>query len=182
MATVKRTNPKALEKINLKMKQLEGVETKVGWFETSKYEDGRPVAAVAAGNELGIQSRNIPARPFMRPASIDNASAWSLVAQRGAQAILRGDATAQQVMEALGLKSEGDIAKKISEIVSPPLSPITLGVRKYKQEGKPVTGATIGEIARLLHEGLLDVSGISTKPLNDTGHMIATLTHSTEST
>ena len=83
-------------------------------------------------------------------------------------------------MELLTLKAEGDVSKAIAEVNAPPLSKITLGARKYRAEGKKVTGATIGEIARLIDENKLDVSGVSTKPLNETGLMSATLTHVVE--
>ena len=83
-------------------------------------------------------------------------------------------------MEILCLKAEGDVAAKIASITSPPLSPITLGARKYRQQGKTVTGATIGEIARKLKDGTLDISGVSDKPLVDSSLMINTLTSTVE--
>ena len=39
---------------------------KVGFFSTAKYQDGTPVAAVAAWNEFG--TKTIPERPFFRNA------------------------------------------------------------------------------------------------------------------
>ena len=35
---------------------------KVGWFEKSRYETGEYVAEIAAQNEFGNPSKNIPAR------------------------------------------------------------------------------------------------------------------------
>lgn len=83
-------------------------------------------------------------------------------------------------MGLLTIKAEGDVAKTIESITSPPLSQITLGARKYRAEGKKVTGATIGEIARLLDEKKLDVSGVPNKPLDDTHAMLEHLTHVVE--
>lgn len=46
----------------------------VGFFESAKYPDGTPVAAVAAYNEFG--SDKTPARPFMRVAIDKNRDKW----------------------------------------------------------------------------------------------------------
>ena len=37
----------------------------VGFFKTARYSDGTYVAAVAAWNQFGVPSRNIPERPFL---------------------------------------------------------------------------------------------------------------------
>ena len=177
---IKSSNPKAFSKLKAALKDLDGYETKVGWFESAVYESGRPVAAVAAGNELGIPSRSIPARPFMRPTADDKTPEWTELSGRVSTRVLEGKMTAEQAMDALGQKAASDVAQTITQVLSPPLSPITLGARKYRMQGKEVTGATIGEIARKLKEGKLDVSGVSTKPLQDTGVMLDTLTHITE--
>lgn len=180
MATVKRSNPKAFEILDARIKELSGLETKVGWFATAKYENGTPVALAAAANEIGHGPT--PPRPFFRPTSVKEKSSWSDLMKRGAKAIVNGKTTARTVFEALGSKVEGDVVKTISQITQPPLSPITIGLRKYKQlhPNERITGATVGKVARLLREGKLDVSGVSTKPLNETGHMIATLTSVTD--
>lgn len=177
---IKSSNPKAFAKLKAALKDLDGYETKVGWFESAVYESGRPVAAVAAGNEFGIPDRSIPARPFMRPTVDESTSQWTETATRMSTRVLEGKMSAEKAMDVLGQQAEANIAKTITQVLTPPLSPITLGARKYRQQGKEVTGATIGEIARKLKEGKLDVSGVSTKPLQDTGVMLDTLTHVTE--
>lgn len=178
---MRRDNPKAFATLDARLKELAGVETKVGWFESATYPDGRPVAAVAAGNELGIPSRSIPARPFMRPTASEQKPKWGGTSGMLAKRVLVGKMTAVEAMDALGLVAEGDISKTIASIWAPPLSPITLMARKYREEGKKVTGATIGEIAGKIKAGKGEFSA-NTKPLNESGHMIATLTHITEKT
>lgn len=183
MLELKRGNPKGFSVLIDALSALDGVQTKVGWFETAIYPDGRPVAAVAAGNELGIASRSIPPRPFFRPTIADKQpAAWPAIAATLSKRVLAGQMTAHDAIDTFGKFVEGDIALKIRSITSPPLSPITLGARKYREQGKKVTGATIGEIARKLKEGKLDVSGVSNKPLVDSALMIDTLTHVTEKT
>lgn len=146
------------------MKMLEnllGLDTskvgKVGWLESAKYPDGQSVAYVATIQEYGSAPQGIPPRPMMRPTINEQEQSWRKIAQQGARAILSGKATNQTVLEAIALKSSGDIRKKIASITSPALSFSTIAARKSKLASK---GAT----------------GVSTKPLVDTGVLLATLT------
>lgn len=180
MPEIKRGDGKGFRILIKALDSLDGLHGAAGWFEKSAYPDGRPVAAVAAGNEFGIASRSIPPRPFMRPTVAEKKSQWRQVAAGLAKRVLAGQMTAYDAMDTLGGVIEGDISKTIASVTQPPLSQITLGARKYREQGKKVTGATIGEIARKLAEGKLDVSGVSDKPLVDTSVMIDTLTHVTE--
>ena len=182
MPEVKRGNGSGFKVLIEALNALDGLGGRAGWFEKSAYPDGRPVAAVAAGNEFGIASRSIPPRPFFRPTIADKKSSWRQTAADLSKRVLAGKMTAYDAMDTLGGVIEGDVSKTIVSITSPPLSPITLGARKYREQGKKVTGATIGEIARKLKEGKLDISGVSDKPLVDTSVMIDTLTHVTEKT
>lgn len=60
------SNPNAFEAIKLALKELEGLQGKVGWLERDDYEEtDMTVAQVAAQNELGNPSRSIPPRPFL---------------------------------------------------------------------------------------------------------------------
>lgn len=180
MADATQTNPQAFKALGDRLDAFDKVTGKVGWFESAVYPDGTPVAYAAAINELGSPANNIPSRSFMRSTALEKDGAWKDLASTISKKILAGEMTPQDGMELLALQAEGDIAKKIASITSPPLSPITLGVRKYKSQGKTITGATIGEIARKLHDGTLDVSGVSDKPLVDTSLMVDTLTHKVE--
>lgn len=178
---IKQSNPHWSKEFDLKLKELDGYETSVGWFDTAKYEDGTPVAGVAAVQELGYGP--IPPRPFMRPAEIE-ANGWKDTAAFAAKKVLDGSFTGKQAMDYIGTVAEGDILEAIVDVTQPPLSEITLGLRKWKQDnpGEKVTGSIVGQVAKQLKAGTLDTSGVSDKPLNDTGHMIATLTHLTTST
>lgn len=176
-------NPNVLHDINLRLKELEGYNAKVGWFESSVYNDekGTPVASVAAIQELGSVKRSIPPRPFMRPAVDENHKDWAEMAREDSKKIVKGEMKPEIAMQRLGSIAQGAVSENIATLTSPPLSPITLGVRKYKSEGKEVTGATIGEIAAALADGTLDVSGVPTKPLEDTGYMSTSLESVVES-
>ena len=177
MAEVTRENPNAFKTLADALGAMDGVTGKVGWFAGAAYPDGTPVAYVASIQEFGVPSQNIPSRSFMRSTALEKDGEWREIANTLSARVLAGKMTPAQAMEILTLQAEGDIAAKIASIQAPPLSPITLGARKYRSQGKKVTGATIGEIARKLKEGKLDVSGVSTKPLVDTAVLVNTISH-----
>ena len=79
--TIRRDNPKALENI---AKALQPGTVKIGWFPSARYDDEKstPVAAIAAQNEYGNPNKNIPARPFIRPAIIRDQKTWEDIAKR----------------------------------------------------------------------------------------------------
>jgi hypothetical protein len=180
MVEVKRDNPNAFKTLAESLSALEGVTGKVGWFESAQYPDGTPVAYVAAIQEFGSPANKIPSRSFMRSTAAESDKKWKETAARVSARVLEKKMTAKDAMEALTLQAEGDVAAKIASIQAPPLSQITLGVRKYKQMGRKISGATIGEIAHKLDEGTLDVSGVSTKPLVDSAVMVNSLSHVVE--
>jgi hypothetical protein len=177
-----RSNPKAFEKLNLALKQLEGVETKVGWFPSAVYPDGTPVALAAAANEFGHGP--VPPRPFFRTTGAAEKANWSQYAAQGAKDVLNGRLTAMQVMDGLGERAQEDVKETINQITSPPLSPITLELRamKHKNPELRITGTLIGQVAaKVKQPGYQLASGTPDKPLIDSRLLITTLTHTTES-
>ena len=129
----------------------------VGWFPSSVYpvdpegflgkyqSGGAPVAAVAFLQEFG--SKKIPARPFMRPTITKQSKHWGVIVSH----LIKPDAQAEDVVELIGLRMQGDIREAIVEVTSPALSEFTLEQRQARGNS-------------------------SEKPLNDTGYMMATLT------
>lgn len=184
MTEVTRKNPKAFEKIDLALKALDGLTGKVGWFYNAVYEGGRPVAAVAAGNELGIASRSIPPRPFMRPTVAERKQAWRDTVAMASVAVLKGEISAEDAMAQLTKQAEGDVAKTITQVYDPPLSPITIWLRAKRRgllgPDVTVTGKTVGEAARAVAAPGYVQPNVQTKPLNDSGHMFDTLSSKVE--
>ena len=172
MAIVSQSGGKALERLNLAIKQLEGATAQVGFFPESRYPSGTPVAQVAAYQELG--TGKIPPRPYFRTAIQTKSQEWSNTAEEGSKAILKGNASISDVMSAIGIQAQEDVKTAIDEVLSPPLSPITIGLRAYKLKypDEKITGATIGKVARMLADGTLNTSGAPTKPLEETFRMI----------
>jgi hypothetical protein len=181
MATAGRSNPKAFEVLLGKLKELDRVQTAVGWFPGAKYDDGTPVALAAAANEFGHGPT--PPRPFFRPTIAAEQTAWSRYAAQGAKAVLAGKISAFDVMDGLGERAQEDVKETINQITSPALSPITLELRsmKHKDPNLRITGAIVGQAAaRVRQPGYQLASGTPDKPLIDTKNLITTLTHTTE--
>ena len=139
------------------LKTLNKKKLNVGWFESSKYEDGMPVAQVAIMNEFGSVAKNKPPRPFMRNAISDNENRWSKTANQVSKNILKGQSI-ETGLNLLGVVVESDVKKSIVDITSPALAQSTINARKSRVAKGRKIQATIE------------------KPLIDTGYMLATLT------
>jgi hypothetical protein len=140
------------ERLRLILKGVTDKVAKVGFFPSSKYPDGTPVAYVAAIQENGVPELGIPARPFMRTTVAEKTPEWRGIAQQGAQAIVAGNATGEQVLEALGLVAAGHVRQTISKISTPPLAEATIAARRRGMADKQTTG---GLTKPLVHTGLL---------------------------
>ena len=109
---------------------------KVGFFSTAKYQDGTPVAAVAAWNEFGTET--IPEWPFFRRALAE--------AERGVSNILaKGIDTKKMVVDEqlagrVGEYVQGEIQASIIALNDPPNSPKTIAQKRKKLHGKKGTG------------------------------------------
>lgn len=137
MRITQTTNPYLLSKA---IKELQKKSLQVGWNEEAKYEDGDSVAQVAAQNEFGNPSKNIPPRPFMRPAIAENSDKWKQIIKREAKKIINGKATASSSLETLGLTVSGDIRKSITQVTSPALKTSTVEARlRGKKQGNKVS-------------------------------------------
>lgn len=143
---------------------LSQTDGKVGWFESARYEGGKPVAGIAAVQEYGSASRGIPPRPYFRPTAEEQRPAWGKTAEQVSKAIIQGHMPPGALMEALCLKAESDVRRAIIAVTTPALKPATIAARKRKlAPGSKISAPT------------QKTMGI-TKPLVDSGLMLATLT------
>lgn len=156
-----RTAGPGAERLRLLLSNVTDKVGKVGFFDTSKYEDGTPVAYVATIHEYGSPEQGIPPRPFMRTTVETKQTEWKAIATQGAKAMLAGNATGVQVLEAIGLKAAGDLRRAISQINTPPLKEATVAARRRGKADKQTTGSL-------------------TKPLVDTGTMLNAVSSSVE--
>lgn len=124
-------NPKALiSEISQDLKALaDKNQLKVGFFETSKYQNGIFVADVAKNNEFG--TLEIPSRPFFRNAIENNSKKWINFL---AQDLVKSE-NAEISYNRLGEVARGDIVKSINQTNSPANSPLTI---KAKGSSKPL--------------------------------------------
>lgn len=123
--------PASISKAVAVLNGLEGLEGKVGWFESATYKDGPPVAYVATIHEFGAPSQGIPARPFMRPAVAEKGQSWVDLLGQGAKAALNGSVSPAAVLEAVTLRAAGDVAIAIRAVTSPPLKPATVARKGF---------------------------------------------------
>jgi hypothetical protein len=161
MPTVTRKPGPDADRLRVFVAGLDGLRGKVGWFESSHYPNGVPVAYVAAIQEFGYPAGGIPPRLGMRATAKEKTGEWREVARRGAKAALKGGTSAYAAMELLGLKAAGDVRKHISQVTSPPLKAATIQARLRKRSNK----SKVGNL---------------TKPLVDSGELIDSLTNRTE--
>jgi hypothetical protein len=161
MPTVTNKNPQAFSQLEARLKELGKFEVKAGWFSSSVYGNGTPIAYVAAIQEYGYAAGGIPPRPFMRPTIARERNNWIALMRSGAKAILAGNETVASVLDKIGGKAAGDVAKTIASITSPALKTATIAARARKRADRTVTASL-------------------SKPLVDSGIMVDSLTHVVE--
>lgn len=163
---------KALESAN-------GETLQVGWLSSANYDGDTPVAQVAFWQEFGTKSA--PPRPFFRPAIADNEDKWAKLVESGASAVIEGRATMADVFNGLGLMAQADVKNAITG-PQEALSPVTLALRRLKNEGVEINGTLVGAVAAAIANGETGSGQLgapygNTTPLNDTGMMLATITY-----
>ena len=95
---------------------------KVGFFSTARYEDGTPVAAVAAWNEFG--TKNIPERPFFRNALAESERGVSNILAKGIDT--KKMVVGEQLAGRVGAHVQGKIQDSITSLKEPPNAPETV--------------------------------------------------------
>ncbi len=151
MVDVKRSHPNAIKDLTQLIENLGRSEGKVGWFESARYEDGTPVAYIASIQEYGSPSKNIPPRLGMRFTAMAKRDKWRSTAEILAKNVIKKSISEHAAMEQFTQIAEGDVLEHISSNPPPPLKPKTLASRKRRGRG--------------------------TQTLNDSGYMIATISH-----
>lgn len=169
----KRERPLAVALKNIAEMLEDDYAVFVGWFnDGNNYDTGEPVYEVAKVQEFGgtgDEGNNIPARPFIRPAMDNERQKWidfidnAIKAELGKGA--KGDFA--RAFEKLGLMVQGDIQDYIHRVQNPPLAPLTLAKRAEKR------GLTKEQTENMSTERY----AVFSKPLEDTGQMISTVSY-----
>lgn len=137
----------------------------IGWFRDQIHpESNAPIPEIASlVSEGGVNGRGvrIPPRPFMKLAIEKNGKKWSAALSRLTRAELRKGRAAdmETVLWKVGEIAKEDIVAEIDALTEPPLSPVTIEIRKkrYQSEGKTFNKASLE------------------KPLIDTGAMVGSI-------
>lgn len=104
-------------------KMGKGGTLRVGFLEGSTYPDGTSVPYVAAIQEFGDPSHNLPPRSYFRSMIAEKASGWGPSMGRVAVA------NAYDLDQTLGQMGEGirgQLQTSIRDLISPPLKPATV--------------------------------------------------------
>ena len=140
----------------------------VGFLEDATYPEGTPVAQVAFWQEFG--STRFPARSFFRPMIADKKAGWAIAMARISKA---NGMDTKQTLELMGTGIKDQLTSSIVNTPQPPLSEITLMLRKMKDDDPTlvVSGRTVAEAAQRVARGERGATGTRAKPLIDTGLM-----------
>ena len=138
----------------------------VGFLENATYPEGTPVAQVAFWQEFG--TTRFQARPFFRPMIAAKSPGWGAAM---AKVFKSTNKDTRQTLELMGTGIKDQLTSSIVNTPQPPLSEITLMLRKMKDDDPQlvVTGRTVAEAAARVARGERGASGTRAKPLIDTG-------------
>ena len=117
------------------MQDLKNTVVKVGYFENSKRTDGLPNAYVAAINELGSPTNNIPPRRTLGPALQNNKEEFSKIIANSFK-----NGTIRDGFELIGQLAVSKVRSEIATLKNPPLKESTIRARlRGKKQGKSVS-------------------------------------------
>lgn len=164
-----------LAKITAKLSNAKDV--KVGFLRGATYPDGTSVAMVAAIQEYGAPKAGIPPRPYFRTMIKQKSKEWP----KAIAGLLKdNDYDANLTLEQTGAAVAGQLRQSIADLYAPPLSPVTLMLRKmFGNDHSAITGRAVGEARARVAAGE-STAGVSTKPLVWTGHMLQSVDHEVE--
>ncbi len=146
-----------LSELRARAEELERFKVFVGWLESARYDDGTPIAGVAAVHEYGSPIRRIPPRPYLRTAKEENRESWKKLVDFVSKQILSGNMKVEDALEMFGLKISGDIKKAIKNISSPALKQKTIANRLRKK----ADGKTVGNLDKPLIETAIMINSVT---------------------
>ena len=134
------------------------------------YPDGTSVPMVAAIMEYGAPAVGIPPRSYFRTMVKAKQGGWGDALGRN---LVAQDYDAEKALSAMGEGIQGQLRDSISSLDAPALSPVTLMLRTMFPVSGPRPGSykDVAEARALVERGE-DYSGVSTKPLIWTGHLM----------
>lgn len=113
-----------VKKTNFDPRKLKEGVCRVGFFETARYDDNTPVAAVARWNEYGTPK--IPMRPFVRPALHQNRSQLIAILRSRYKQAMKDNKNTMEVLFDFGEMCTEMIQDQIRTTTTPPNAPSTI--------------------------------------------------------
>jgi hypothetical protein len=161
------------DKLQAELQRMVGEVTtaqsvKVGFLANATYPDGTPVAMVAAIQNWGAPRAGIPPRPFFSNMIVAKQAEWGPAT--GAL-LVANNYNAARTLAQVGEAISGQLREGIINTNDPPLSQVTLMIRKMKSEGATITRKSL-KVARQRLDAGESVAGVSTKTLIETSNMI----------
>lgn len=166
----------ALEEIAKKLTTAATVE--VGFLQDATYDNGTSVAMVAAIQEFGAPKAGIPPRPFFRTMIKDKSGEWP---DAVSNLLIENDYDARKTLSQTGEAIKGQLQQSIVDTNGPPLSEVTLMLRQMKAENPDlvVNASTVVEARERVAAGER-ASGVSTKPLVESGVLLRSVDYNVE--
>jgi hypothetical protein len=130
MATIRGGDRMTAYLRDLSRKVSRGAALKVGFLEGATYEDGTPVATIAAIQNWGAPSRGIPPRPFFTNMVRDKSDGWGPALGRIMEA---NDFDARQSLALMGEGIAGQLRQSIVDTNSPPLAQSTIDRKGFSK-------------------------------------------------
>ena len=115
----------------MSQKLSSAASVEVGFLEDSTYPDGTSTAMVAAIQEFGAPSRNIPPRPFFRGMISDKSPEWP---EAVAGLLHENDYDAKRTLELSGAAIKGQLQEAITKFDGVPLSPKTVAAKGFSKQ------------------------------------------------
>ncbi len=101
------------KKLEKELKELCGMEVRVGFQHgKAKEENGADICDVAAWNELGVESKKIPSRPFLRKSVDENKEEIEAFLKSQAKRVMNG-VPAEKILKETGAFQVSLIQEKI---------------------------------------------------------------------
>lgn len=166
-----------LNKLQAKYYGIQSISVSMGYLSDAAYHDGKPVAMIAAIQEYGAPRAPggpIPPRPTFRPNISENRAKWSAKLAT----LIRGKIEPVQAMGIIGEIMAGDLRKQIIKLRLPALSKVTLMIRHMKDfDPDLIMSFTMVLWARMMVKAGMSPGKVNTKPLEDTKHMLHSISY-----
>ena len=132
-------------KILKETKYLDDKAAAVGFLQGADYQDGTPIAHIAAIQEFGSTKKNIPERPFFRNWLSKGKRAINAIVETLIGQILDGNLTVDKGLKTLGIYGVGELKKSIIDLRNPANAPATIA-RKGSSNPLIDTGTMLNNV------------------------------------